>query len=326
MKAHHIPGAAVAVIQDGQILKKCVYGKANLEWNQEVTSNSPFQMASATKLFTGVLLGILHEKKVISVDDQLEKYLDSLPNSWKTITLGQLAAHQSGIKIVELEKYHDLHSATKAAMEEKLEYEPGTQEYYVSADYAFLNQVLVKISGKSFPELMKEMLLDPLELHHTGFDQRKDEGLFSTADLIKNRVEVYGWAESRHFISDMRFPDWFYPAGGIYSSIDDLSRLMKALDREELISTSTQKLIFGPNPLKNGNQSNFGLGWITETYQGHRLTGHSGGPALADVIRFPDLKISIIVLTNRRGGFYPFLSRGVARYYIDGLVMPEIPQ
>ncbi|MFC3416209.1 serine hydrolase domain-containing protein [Algoriphagus hitonicola] len=326
MHAQHIPGAAVAVIQDGQVLKKSVYGKANLEWNQDLTYNSAFQMASTTKLFTGVLLGILHEKKVISVDDCLEKYMDSLPNSWETITLRQLASHQSGIKMVELEKFPNLQTAIKAAMKEKLEYEPGTKEYYVSTDYAFLNQVLLKISGKSFPELMKEMLLDPLKLQNTGFDLLKDEGLFRTADLIENRVGVYGWAESRPFISDMRFPDWFYPAGGIYSSIDDLSRFMQALDREELISTATQELIFGPNPLKNGNPSYFGLGWITETYQGHRLTGHSGGPALADVIRFPDLKISIIVLTNRRGGFYPFLSRGVAQYYIDGLVMPEIPQ
>lgn len=326
MQAHHIPGAAVAVIQDGQVLKKSVYGKANLEWDLELNTYSPFQLASVTKIFTGVLLGKMQEKGMISLNDPIDKYLDSLPEQWKFITLRQLAAHQSGIKMIQLEKYSSLETAIRAAKLEELEYEPGTKEYYVSTDYAFINLILQKISGKPFPKLIKELLLDPLELKSTGFDQLKDGGLFRSSNLIPNRVAVYGWNGKEHFISDMRFPDWFYPAGGIYSSIDDLTKFIQVLDQEEYISKATQELIFGPNSLKNGDTSNFGLGWITESYQQHRLTGHSGGPALADVIRFPELKISIIVLTNRRGGFYPFLSRGVARYYIDGLVMPEIPQ
>lgn len=326
MQVHHIPGAAVAIVQDGEIIKKSVYGKANLEWDLPVKTYSPFQLASVTKVYTGVLLGKMQEIGMISLDDSLGKYLDSLPEKWQAITIRQLAAHQSGIKMVQLENYSTLPSAIQAALGEDLDYEPGTEEYYVSTDYAFINLILEKISGKSFPGLMDELVLQPLGLKNTGFDQLKEGGLFRSANLIPHRVAVYGWSETGHFISDMRFPDWFYPAGGIYSSIDDMVRFIQVLDQGKFITQTTQDLIFGPNALVNGKESQFGLGWITENYQGHRLTGHSGGPALADVIRFPDQELSIMVLTNRRGGFYPFLSRAIARFYVKGLAMPEIPQ
>ncbi|MDF2157046.1 serine hydrolase domain-containing protein [Algoriphagus sp. CAU 1675] len=325
MQAQHIPGIAVAVIREGEIIKKQTYGLANLEWNIPLRESSPFQLASVTKIYTGMLLGKMHQEGLLSLDDPMGSYLDSIPDSWKGITIRQLAAHQSGIRMISLESYQDLGSAMKAAVEAGLEYEPGSREFYVSTDYAFLNQIIQNITGMPFQEAMDKHLLKPLGLTQTGFDNLSDGGLFRSANLIKERVAVYGWDTDHHFISDMRFPIWFYPAGGIYSSISDMAKAMQALDSGVFIRKEIQDMVFGPNPLKDGKQSNFGLGWITEEYQGFKMTGHSGGPALADLIRFPDLKISIIVLTNRRGGFYPFLSRGVARFYIEGLVMPEIP-
>ncbi|MFD2202893.1 serine hydrolase domain-containing protein [Shivajiella indica] len=326
MQVQKIPGAAVVVVKNGEIIKKATYGLANLEWQIPLKESSPFQLASVTKIYTGLLLGKMHQDGLLSVNDPIGLYLDSIPENWKNITIRQLASHQSGIRMIPLENFHELEAALKAAIEGDLEYEPGTKEYYVSTDYAFLNKILQKVTGKSFPDVMNDILLEPLGLFQTGFDQLKDGGLFRTSQLVKGRVSVYGWDSGDYYNSDMRFPDWFYPAGGIYSSIIDLGKVMQILDNEEFITKEIQDMIFGPNPLKGNVTSNFGLGWITEDYQGHKMTWHSGGPALADLIRFPDLKISIIVLTNRRGGFYPFLARGVARYFVDGLVMPEIPK
>ena len=63
--------------------------------------------------------------------------------------------------------------------------------------------------------------------------------------------------------------------------------------------------------LKDGSEGEFGLGWIIETYRGRKVVGHSGGPALADIKRFVDEKLTIIVLTNQRK-LNPDLARSIA--------------
>src|SRR5262249_50102650 len=60
-----------------------------------------------------------------------------------------------------------------------------------------------------------------------------------------------------------------------------------------------------------GKLSSFGVGWVVRTYRGYKTAGHSGGPALADVLRFIDSKLTIIVLQNQQK-LYPYLAQGVA--------------
>jgi CubicO group peptidase (beta-lactamase class C family) len=324
MAAQHIPGAAVAVIKNGKVLKLGTYGMASLTWQQPVTPQTPFQMASATKPLTGTLLAVLVQEGKLKLDERIGTYLDSIPAAWQSITVRELAAHQSGIKLVPLATTRNNRHALRTAAALPMDYEPGTKDFYVSTDYAVLQAIISRVTGLSFEEALRQKVLVPLKMRHTAFNQSQDNGVMRSAAILPGAAEVYSWSkpDQRYLISDMRFPDWYYAAGGLYSSIEDLANWMVALDKNTLLKPENTSLLWTANRLRNQTPTHFGLGWITEEYQGHHLVGHSGGPALADVVRFMDKDqepLTIIVLTNTRGGFPPYLAKAVAHYFVPGL-------
>ena len=81
MAASHIPGAAVAVIEDGRVTKLEGYGSADLEWDAPATPDTPFQTASASKVFAGVVLMRLVEQGALSLDDPIARFFDGAPDS-----------------------------------------------------------------------------------------------------------------------------------------------------------------------------------------------------------------------------------------------------
>ena len=81
MDASHIPGVAVAVVDSGRIVRLQGYGQANLEWPSAVTPDTPFQTASASKIFAGVVLMRLVEQGVLSLDDPITLYFEGAASS-----------------------------------------------------------------------------------------------------------------------------------------------------------------------------------------------------------------------------------------------------
>ncbi|NWP05809.1 beta-lactamase family protein, partial [Escherichia coli] len=75
-----------------------------------------------------------------------------------------------------------------------------------------------------------------------------------------------------------------YAAGGLFSSARDLAALFAALDRGELLKPESRQLLQTPPLLKNGKPAAFGVGWTAGTWHGVKVVGHSGGPALADIL------------------------------------------
>ncbi|WP_400193019.1 serine hydrolase domain-containing protein [Hymenobacter sp. B81] len=323
MLRHHIPGAAVAVVRNGRVLKLQTYGVANLSWQTAVTPQTAFQLASATKPLTGTLLAVLVQEGRLKLDAPITAYLDSVPPAWQSITVRELAAHQSGIRLVPLETTRNTRHALRTAAALPMDYAPGTKDFYVSTDYALLQAIIERATKLPFEEALRQKVLTPLRMTATRFNQAQDGGLVRSARVLPQVAEVYSWhaPAGEYRVSDMRFPDWFAAAGGIYASIQDLSNWLVSLDRATLLKPANAALLWAPNRLRNHTPTNFGLGWIAETYQGHRLVGHSGGPALADIVRFAEgpEPLSIVVLTNTRGGFPPYLAKALAHYYVPGL-------
>ncbi|GAB2961934.1 serine hydrolase domain-containing protein [Hymenobacter coalescens] len=324
MQRHHIPGAAVAVIQAGKVLKLQSYGVAHLGWQAPATPHTAFQLASATKPLTGTLLAVLAQEGKLQLDARLGTYLDSVPAAWESITVRELAAHQSGIRLVPLETTRSLPHALRTAAAQPLAYAPGTKDFYVSTDYALLQAIVERVTGQSFEQALQQRVLTPLRMSGTRFSHAQDGGLVRTAHVLPQASEVYSWdaKAGAYRVSDMRFPDWFYAAGGAYASVHDLANWIVGLDTNALLRPDYQALLWAPAHLRNQQPTHFGLGMVHEQYQGHRLVGHSGGPALADIVRFADAgqpPLTVVVLTNTRGGFPPYLAKAVAHYFVPGL-------
>jgi len=104
------------------------------------------------------------------------------------------------------------------------------------------------------------------------------------------------------------------------SSAADLAKLAVALDGGTLLSGQSVYQMWRQDKLANGTPNSYGIGWVIKYYNGHKTVGHSGGPALSDVLRFPEEKLTIVVLTNAQK-LYPYLAQGVADFFIPPLAI-----
>jgi Beta-lactamase class C and other penicillin binding proteins len=98
MAKEQIPGLSYAVVSNGKIIDSGAYGYANVELKTPVTSHTLFNIGSIGKTFTATSIMLLQKDGKLSIDDPINKYLDSLPDSWKDITIKHLLTHTSGIK------------------------------------------------------------------------------------------------------------------------------------------------------------------------------------------------------------------------------------
>jgi len=92
------PGAALAIIKDGQIIYKRGYGMANMEHDIPITPTSVFRIASCSKQFTAACVSILALEGKISLNEDIRKYIPEMPEYEKPVTVRHLIHHTSGIR------------------------------------------------------------------------------------------------------------------------------------------------------------------------------------------------------------------------------------
>ncbi|WP_225940928.1 serine hydrolase domain-containing protein [Sphingopyxis sp. OAS728] len=320
MELNRIPGAAVAIVEQGRVIKIAAYGTANIEWDTPVGLDTRFQLASATKMFTGLLLMRLVEQKKLRLDDPLTRWFPNAPASWSSIRVRQLADHTSGLaEQFGATRDAKLDKIVATAMADPLAYAPGTEARYGFTDFAVLRAVIEKAGGDSLPRLMTSELFDPLGLRETGFANMSDDGTVRIGDIVPRRVQIYGLQGDRLTISDFFFAPQGYGAGGLYSSIGDLAKLFAAIDEGRLLRPDSLSEVEMPATLANGQRAPFGLGWIARRYRGTEIAGHSGGPALADIWRAEDRKLTVIALTNQQVQ-HPLLAEAIM-----DMILPPVP-
>lgn len=319
----HVPGAAIAVVEDGRIRKIAAYGKANLEWDIDVDEDTSFQLASATKIFTGIALMRLVERGRLTLDDPLTRFFPDAPSTWSRIRVRQLAHHTSGLADdLGQPRPQTVAAIVAAAQARPLAYEPGSESRYGFTDFVVLRAILEQVSGRTLPELFRDEIFAPLGLRNPRFAHARNEGpSIRSADLVPKRATIHAWKDGRQRASDFLYGEQGYGAGGLHASIRDLAAVFVAIDEGRLLTSESWTTLQAPPVLADGRRGGFGIGWTTRTYRGTRVIGHSGGPALADILRVDARKLTIIALTNQQR-YYPLLAEAVADLYLP----PAEPQ
>jgi CubicO group peptidase (beta-lactamase class C family) len=317
--AYHIPAVAVAIIDNGKVVLTKTYGKANLEYNIPATRGTAFQLASATKLISATALMTLVQEGKLDLDKKARYYLPQLPEAWDDMKVMDLLAHQSGIAdlLALKQDFPSAKTALDTAMARPLDFAPGTKTVYAGGVYAVVMKLIEEITGMSFQEFLDQSLLKKLGMEHTVFNNMEQDFIYRTYDAIPYAATVYKWdgVKARQRIFSMMFPSWTYPAGGLFSSIEDLSKWAVALDNHSLLKPGIEERMWTAAKLRDGKDAPFGVGWIVAEHNGEKATGHSGGPALADIVRLPQRKITAIVLTNQLE-LRPFLTMRVLDLYL----------
>jgi CubicO group peptidase (beta-lactamase class C family) len=326
LKESKIPGVAVAVIHNGHAVRMRGYGLADVERKVPVTPVTVFEIGSITKQFTATAIMMLVEQGKIDLEEPIAKYLPDVPATWKTITIRQLLNHTSGIpdyeEIMGYGGYRNPMTPVQVmavVAEKPLDFAPGTRWNYSNTGYYLLTLIIEKVSGERYAQFLHEHIFGPAGMVHT----RSSEPV----DIIPNRAAGYEYKDGRLENRDPMQPTATGGAGMIVSTLGDLAKWDRLLNRKSLLREESYAKMWADAPLADGKLSGYGLGWFVSPVKKHRSARHSGQTAgfTADLWRLPDDHLTVIVLGNMYGGPVEQISGHIARTLIPDLRYRSIP-
>lgn len=296
----------VLVAENGKVIYKKGFGKANMEWNIPNTPDTRFRLGSITKQFTATLILQLVEQGKIKLDGKITDYLpDYRKDVGEKVTVHQLLNHTSGIpsytSMPNFESEVSRNPYVVADFVKKyasgdLEFEPGSKFSYNNSGYFLLGAIIEKVTGQSYEQVIKEKILDPLGMKNTGYDhhgtilERRASGYEKTGDGYRNASYL-----------DMSLP---YAAGSLYSTVEDLYLWDQALYTDRVLSAQSKDLMYKPN------LDNYAYGWQiaraklgtgTETVAAIKHGGGINGFNTM-IVRYPAQKNLIVLLDNTAQG------------------------
>jgi CubicO group peptidase (beta-lactamase class C family) len=315
LKSSNAPGAAVLVVRNGKPVFRRGYGVTDLRTQHPIDPATNFRLASFTKQFTATCIMLLARDGKLHYDDHLTDFFPEFPAYGKSITVRNLLNHTSGLEDygeLLMKQYGNtppekvpqiLDAGVLKLMEQQTsgKFPPGTKWEYSNSGYAVLAMIVEKVSGEPFGQFMHERIFVPLKMKNTlEYEKGKNEVPHRAYGHTKTDP---GWQETDQSPTSAVLGD-----GGIYSSLDDLAKWDRALRDHTLLSeTEMQPALTpaqpteGPAKLDDGSTIHYGFGWFLDPHQGHKRMSHDGGTIgfRTTIQRFPDDKLTIIVLANR---------------------------
>lgn len=296
------PGAAVAVAKDGEIIFKKGYGSAQLEYEIPITASTVFHVASVSKQFTAFAVTMLANQSKLSLDDDIRKHIPEVLDLGHTITLRHLIHHISGMRdqwnllVMAGWRMDDVitkdHILKLISRQKELNFEPGAEYLYCNTGYTLLAEVVARVSGKSFREWTAEHLFDPLGMTATHFH---DDHEF----IVPNRSYSYRESERGGFQkSVLSYAN--VGATSLFTTAEDLVKWSENLSTGVVGGQEVIKQVIERGKLNNGRKIGYAFGLGIGSYRGLKTVAHSGGDAgfRSRLIRFPDQKFTVVVLSN----------------------------
>jgi D-alanyl-D-alanine carboxypeptidase len=321
MVKEHVPGVSVAVVRDGKLAFAKGYGLSDVELDVPATPDTVYEMLSVSKQFTATAILMLAEEKKLTLDDALSKHLPATPDAWHGITLRHLLTHTSGILdytdtkgwLEQIRLDRSPEELLAPVMEAPLLFAPGERWSYSNSNYYLLGMVVEKCSAKTFAEFVAERIFTPLGMKSTRVD--------SKLDLIKHRASGYDWRKDELGNAGYVSPTQKWAAGAIVSTVDDMAKWEAAVASAKLLPAETQRAMFAPAHLANGEEVKYGLGNEVDVDHGHRVAGHQGGGLAfnATDLRFVDDKLAVIVLCNLTQAPSRVIARHIAAFYLPDI-------
>lgn len=317
----------IMVAFDGRRVLSEAYGMADPETGRTVTLSSRFDTGSAPKMFAAVALGQLVQAGAVTFDDPVGKYVEGLPPEVAAVTLHQLLTHTSGLgSYFSPDNVEVIVSATTAAelvpaaAATGLAFRPGAEWKYSNAGFVLVGAVVERVSGKRYADYVADRILAPAGMTQTTLD-----GIPEGAAAGLSRQG----ARDPNADPDAVVTPWtgrFSPAGGAFSTAEDMLKFLDALRTGKLLDQATLEMLWtehiaGPrSPPRENHTSAYGYGFGVRTFGDTRVVGHNGGlPGYnTEVSLAPEAGWSVAVLSNFDPPAGNLLS-GAARDIMSGL-------
>src|ERR1700688_226792 len=357
----HSPGVAVLVIKGGKKLFERGYGLRDLQSAAKIDPRTNFRLASCSKQFTAMAIMLLVHDGKLRYDQKLTDVFPDFPAYGRAISIRNLLNHTGGLQDYETlmeqpekkAKWNEDHQIQDGEVLTLLEqtdhgmFAPGTQWYYSNSGYVVLGLVVAKVSGQPFPEFLRQRIFAPLKMDNTeAYEKGKNE---ITNRAYGHTKEGDSWKQTDQSSTSATLGD-----GGIYSSLEDLTKWDEALRSNKLVSKDEMQPALTPVTLPatsvngdtqprwpansdrpEGTPVSYGFGWFLDPYRGYPRMWHYGEtkgfhsyiarfgarkPAAAPAVNDRLASITIIALSNRTDITPESLALQVADLF---LVSPE---
>lgn len=231
LEAHHIPGATVAVVKDGELFFTKGYGYADLEKRIPVEPNETlFRPGSVSKLFTGTAVMQLAEREKLDLSEDVNTYLTGfkIPDTYpEPITLEHLMTHTAGFE----ERNVGIWARTAEDLEPQEEFlttnmparvrPPGELAAYSNHGISLAGYIVEKVSGMPFEDYIEENIYTPLDMHHSTFSQPLP------LELAPDMAVGYTYENGVYRAEEFEYIQ-IYPAGSMSATATDMAKFMIA--------------------------------------------------------------------------------------------------
>lgn len=315
LKDWNAPGVGVGIVVKGKLVFVKGYGYRDYDKKTPITGNTLFQIASNSKLFTAIAVGMEVEKGNLEWDKPIKKFIptiefynDELNNN---VTMRDMLSHRTGISRHDLIWFKSEFS--RKQLFDKLKYlepsQPLRQGFlYNNLMYTAAGYSIELLTGKTWEEYLQANILNPLDMKSTVFtiaDMKKSSDYFTPYDEKRDTNILYQipWYEEQGGVG---------PAGAVVSNINDMSHWLIALmndgkyNGKQVIPSAVLQATLQPS-IPNGNSMTanykekqntvYGMGRSISSYRGHLYTEHGGAldGIFSQVSFMPQDSIGVIV-------------------------------
>ncbi len=321
------PGCAIGVDQRGAPLLRRAYGMANLETMTPFSIGTISESGSTAKQFVAAGLVLLARDGVLSLGDDVSRWVPEVKGFGKRISVRQLLSHTSGVP----DRYtlHDVAGRAAGDVDHtnaevldivsrlrELNFDPGEDYLYSNTGYVVAVAVLERASGKSLQQFTNERIFTPLGMTDTRW--REDHRV-----VVGRRASAYSGSVATSFRNDHPFTRVF-GSGGLLVTIDDFLKWSAALQTGTGAWGAVRDSLEGIIRLNDGTAITYGLGVVTDQWRGVRRVSHTGatGGFRAALYRYPAQSVSIAILCNGASANTTVLAGGVAAIVLGDALAP----
>jgi CubicO group peptidase (beta-lactamase class C family) len=304
----------VLLAKDGKTIYAGAFGQANKDFDVPNKLDTKFNLGSMNKMFTAVTIAQLVEQGKLSYDDPLSKFVPDFPNAdaAKKIRIKHLLTHTAGLgsyfndEFVRSSRarFRTVDDLMQLAKGESLAFEPGTRWSYSNTGMLVLGKVIEVVTKQDYYDYVREHVAKAAGMVNTDAYQ---------LDEVNKNLAV-GYEKEFRDDGTKRFRNNIFmhvirggPAGGGYSTAEDLVRFAEALKSGKLVSPATFELLTTPKP--DVHSPEYGYGFSVDQAAG--IVGHSGGfPGISSNLDiFKGTGYVAVVMSNYGGASQPVVER-----------------
>lgn len=320
------PGCALAVVKDGRIAYEKGYGLASVEHGVAITPKTVFDIGSTSKQITAASILLLVQNGKLSLDDDVHKFVPELPDYGVPVTIRHLLHHTSGLRDyinvmilggINVEDWTTDGDALAALVRQKtLDFRPGEEHSYSNSGYFLLSVIVKRASGKSLKDFAQERIFTPLGMANTHY-------LDDHTEVVPGRALSYAPKPGGGFA--VQSANWEQTGdGAVQTTVEDLAKWDQNFYTPKVGGPWLVEQLQTTGTLNNGEAITYARGLVVEELRGMRRVSHGGAWAgfRAQLLRFPEEKLSVVTLCNLGSADTTGLAQGVADLYLANVVGP----